>query len=160
MQPKVSLILFYLFSFILLLSGLFYIYAKKFKVKAILLALNSFLVALVILFFMLPFLAVIQVLIFGLAIPILLYFKNKAVPPDSNAKTSNHLVVPGFLIGLGLFLASMYILSRSRWRGFGPPEDFPPTLWQLAQDQFWLALILIALSLALILSQVKRGKNA
>ena len=156
MQPKVSLILFYLFSFILLLSGLFYIYAKKFKVKVILLALNSFLVALVILFFMLPFLAVLQVLIFGLAIPILLYFKNKAVPLDSNAKPSNHLVVPGFLISLGLFLASMYVLSRSRWRGFGPPEDFPPSLWQLASEQFWLALILIALSFLLILSQHKR----
>lgn len=160
MQPKVSLMLFYLFSFILLLSGLFYIYAKKFKVKAILLALNSFLVALVILFFMLPFLAVLQVLIFGLMIPLLLYLKNKAEPADSDAKISNHLVAPGFLVSLGLFLASMYILSRSRWRGFGPPEDFPPTLWQLAKDQFWPALILMALSLGLILSQVKRGKDA
>src|SRR5574341_995356 len=160
MQPKLSLILFYSFSFILLLSGLFYIYSKNFKVKAILLSLNSFLVAVVILFFMLPHLAVLQVLIFGLAIPILLYLKNKKVSLKSGLKTSNHLAAPGFIISLGLFLTCMYILSRSRWRGFGPPEELAPTLWQLFQDQFWPALILIGLSFLLILLQIRRKKDA
>lgn len=160
MQPKLSLILFYSFSFILLLSGLFYIYSKNFKVKALLLSLNSFLVAVVILFFMLPHLAVLQILIFGLAIPILLYLKNKKVSLKSDLKTSNHLVAPGFLISLGLFLTCMYILSRSRWRGFGPPEELPPTLGQMVQNQYWLALILIGLSLVLILFQLKRKKDA
>ncbi len=160
MQPKLSLILFYSFSFVLLLSGLFYIYSKSFKVKAVLLSLNSFLVALVILFFMLPYLAVLQVVIFGLAIPILLYLKNKKVPLESGLKTSNHLVAPGFLISLGLFLTCMYILSRSRWRGFGPPEELPLTLWQLFLNQFWPALILIGLSLVLILFQLMRKKDA
>lgn len=160
MQPKVSLILFYLFSFILLLSGLFYIYAKNFKVKSILLSLNSLLVALVILFFKLPLLAIFQVLIFGLSIPVWLYQKNKKMPQETGARTSNHLVAPGFLISLGLFLASMYILSRSKWRGFGPPEEMPLSFWPLAQDQFMLAVILIGLAFFIILAHLIKKKNA
>jgi len=160
MQPNVSLILFYLFSFILLLSGLFYIYAKNFKVKSILLSLNSLLVALVILFFKLPLLAFLQVLIFGLTVPILLYLKNKKIPSQSGARTSNHLVAPGFLISLGLFLASMYILSRSKWRGFGPPEEMPLSFWRMAQDQFILAIILIGITFLIILAHLIRKKNA
>ena len=160
MQPNVSLMLFYLFSFLLLLSGLFYIYAKNFKVKAILLSLNSLLVALVILFFKLPLLAFFQVLIFGLAIPGLLYLKNKKLPQETGATSSNHLVAPGFLISLGLFLVSMYILSRSKWRGFGPPEEMPPSLWRLAQDQFLLAIILIGLAFLVTLTHLVRKKHA
>lgn len=160
MQPNVSLVLFYLFSFILLLSGLFYIYAKNFKVKSILLSLNSFLVALVILFFKLPLLALLQVLIFGLTVPVLLHLKNKKLPHETDAKTSNHLVAPGFLISLGLFLASMYILSRSKWRGFGPPEEMPPSFWRMLQDQFILAIILIGITFLIILAQSMRKKNA
>ena len=160
MQPNVSLMLFYLFSFLLLLSGLFYIYAKNFKVKSILLSLNSLLVALVILFFKLPLLAIFQVLIFGLSIPVWLYQKNKKMPQETGARTSNHLVAPGFLISLGLFLASMYILSRSKWRGFGPPEEMPPSFWRLAQDQFFLAVILIGVAFLVVLAHLIRKKNA
>ena len=160
MQPNVSLILFYLFSFILLLSGLFYIYAKNFKVKSILLSLNSLLVALVILFFKLPLLAFLQVIIFVLTIPFLLYLKNKKMPPETDARVSNHLVAPGFLISLGLFLVSMYILSRSKWRGFGPPEEMPPSFWRMVQDQFILAIILIGLAFFVILAHLIRKKNA
>ncbi|EQB62778.1 MAG: hypothetical protein RBG1_1C00001G0357 [candidate division Zixibacteria bacterium RBG-1] len=160
MQPNVSLILFYLFSFILLLSGLFYIYAKNFKVKSILLSLNSLLVALVILFFKLPLLAFLQVIIFVLTIPFLLCLKNKKMPPETDARVSNHLVAPGFLISLGLFLVSMYILSRSKWRGFGPPEEMPPSFWRMVQDQFILAIILIGLAFFVILAHLIRKKNA
>jgi len=160
MQPNVSLMLFYLFSFLLLLSGLFYIYAKNFKAKAILLSLNSLLVALVILFFKLPLLAILQFIVFGLMVPLSLYLKNKKMQPETDARISNHLVAPGFLISLGLFLASMYILSRSRWRGFGSPEEMPPSLWRLLQDQFLLAIILIGLAFFIILTHLIRKKHA
>jgi len=160
MQPKLSLILFYLFSFLILLSGLFYIYAKNFKIKSMLLSFNSLLVALVILFFKLPILASLQLLIFGITIPALLYQKNKTTTVDPDTKTANNLVAPGFLISLGLFFSCMYILSRSKWRGFGPPEELPLSFWGMVQEQFPLAIILSGLAFFILVAHLIGKKNA
>ena len=92
-------------------------------------------------------------------IPFIFYKKNRKLKINFNPPALNHLIVPGLLITVGLFLAFMFVLAKTTWKILPFEENFPQSLAQTLAEQFSLALILLALTFLIISFQLWKKKN-
>ncbi|MDW8325435.1 MAG: NADH-quinone oxidoreductase subunit J [Anaerolineales bacterium] len=101
------------------------------------------------------FLAAVQVVVYIGAIAILIIFAvmlTRRVMQDTGSQTNRHLIAPAVLIGGVLFVALLFVFSRTRWplsSAAVPPDSLQILGLELTSPDFYMtALVTVGVLLA------------
>jgi len=151
METSVSQLIFYLLSFIIIISAIYVVTLRNIFHSALFLILTLFSVAGIYILLNAEFLAAVQVLIYVGAISVLIIFAIMLTSQLASKKInqSNEQVMIGVFVCAGFLLASLGSLANTVWRIVDKPmpENNTMTLGKLLMNDYVLPFEVVSLVL-------------
>ncbi|SYZ74531.1 NADH dehydrogenase I subunit J [Candidatus Zixiibacteriota bacterium] len=166
MQTDAGQLVFYLFSFIVIISAIYVVTLKNIFHSAIFLVLTLFGVAGIYILLHAEFLAAVQVLIYVGAVSVLMIFAIMLTTrlASREIRQSNEQVMAGIFIGAGFLLASLGSFANTVWHIVDKPlpENNTLTLGQLLMNEYVLpfevvSIVLLAALIGAVVLARKEG---
>ncbi len=151
MEVEVSQLVFYLLSFVIIISAIYVVTLRNIFHSALFLILTLFAVAGIYIMLNAEFLAAVQVLIYVGAISILIIFAIMLTSQLANKqiRQSNEQVMIGIFICSGFLLASLGSIANTVWRIVEKPlpENNTLTMGKLLMNEFVLPFEIVSIVL-------------
>jgi NADH-quinone oxidoreductase subunit J len=166
METEVSQTIFYLLSFIIIISAIYVVTLKNIFHSALFLILTLFAVAGIYVMLHAEFLAAVQVLIYVGAVSVLIIFAIMLTTQltSRQIKQSNEQVTLGIFVCAGFLLVSLGSLSKTVWRIVDRPlpENNPLAMGKMLMNEYVLpfevvSIVLLAALIGAIVLARKEG---